>query len=402
MKHTDIVVQRSFAHEAPRPEVKLGTMQVQELIQDFLIYGRQRGYSETTQNSYRFAIADFLDFFKDADLQAIRAADIREWQKWLLSRGLSPDTMNARLYGIRAFLDRAVLHGLLTRNVARQLRMRNLKRRLPRFLTQSEMVRLIEAAQTPRDRALFEVMYATGARVSEICGMRVEQLNRDEHSIKVLGKGQKERLCLFGSKALQAIDAYLRRRQTGPLFAAHDGERKPQQPRGGLSIERKNMVWKAWWRETQTQPNGETKRVLRGKTIASVKECPTREQAQRIMRTTLAGIPHALDIAPAGPLPQPSPGKDLQPISTERIWRILRDTGARIGLPALHPHMLRHSFATHLLENGADLRHIQELLGHENISTTQIYTHVSMTNLRSTMERFHPHWRDGIDEKTKS
>ena len=104
-RSTDIVVQRSFAREAPRPEVKLGTMQVQELIQDFLIYGHQRGYSETTQNSYRFAIADFLDFFKDADLQAIRAADIREWQKWLLSRGLSPDTMNARLCGIRAFLD---------------------------------------------------------------------------------------------------------------------------------------------------------------------------------------------------------------------------------------------------------------------------------------------------------
>ena len=112
------------------------------------------------------------------------------------------------------------------------------------------------------------------------------------------------------------------------------------------------MMWKCWWRETQTLPGGETKRVLCGKTIASVKDCPTREQAQRIMRTTLAGIPHALDIAPTGPLP-PAIGREGPPaLSTQRIWHILRDTGARIGLPGLHPHMLRHSFATHCSKMG--------------------------------------------------
>jgi site-specific recombinase XerD len=401
--------------DSKRPGLALASnaKEVLELTRDFLIFGRQRGYSEATQRSYRFALKNFFNFFKGIDIRTIRPAEIRQWLHWLQSRGASPKTLNVRLSAIRAFLDRAVLHGFVGINVARQLRRRQLQRSLPKFLTQPEMVRLIEAAQNKRDRALLETMYATGARAAELRGMRVENLNRGERTIKVLSKGQKERLMILGTKALGAIDAYLRGRETGPLFATRDDGRERRQrllrvpqtrpaPQGGLSIDRRDKTWMCWWRETRVLPGGKTKRILRGKTVGSLKKFPTRELAQFAMRRVLARIPHALDPAPPrAPRPIPPP-KELRPLSYTHVRQILRDTGARAGLPGLYPHVIRQSFATHLLENGADLRSIQELLGHVAITTTQIYTHCSMTHLRSTLERCHPHWKEKADETTQS
>ena len=144
------------------------------------------------------------------------------------------------------------------------------------------------------------------------------------------------------------------------------------------------------------------KRILRGKTVGSLKKLPTRELAQVAMRRLLARIPHALDpFHPPAPRAINPPRKELLALSYRQLHAIVREAGARVGLH-LTPHTLRHTFATHLLENGANLRYIQEFLGHASITTTQIYTHCSMTHLRSTLERCHPHWKENADESTQS
>jgi integrase/recombinase XerD len=212
-------------------------------------------------------------------------------------------------------------------------------------------------------------MYATGCRISEITGMLIENLDLNGHSVKVLAKGNKELIVPLTDCAAQLLAEYLQDRKTGPVFVAESTFQL-----GGVSRD-KYGTWRGFWRESE--PDGKLK-------MLSVRlgdyELKTKEAAEEALSRHLA----------TRKLPV-KPGRTTA-LAGHSVRSILSTAAKRAGLTCrVYPHLLRHSLATHLLESGMDLRAIQELLGHKSIVTTQIYTHVSVSHLRQTLERFHPH-----------
>jgi site-specific recombinase XerD len=336
--------------------------QLAEFVKDL----RAGGRSEHTITSYEFAIRDFLQFTLGLDILQVTHHDIREWLHWLDVQRYDAQTLAQRKYALSSFFQFLQKIGALTDSPVRFIPNRKVARRLPRVLTVEEVERLIDATETPRDRALIEVMYATGCRIAEIVGMRVEDIS--DRTVRVIGKGDKERIVVLGSCALQSLHAYLQGRTKGPLFVAD-----PIRQRGGVSRD-PHGVWWGFWRETDATTG---KRVMRSVRLGDY-ELRTKESAREALHTYV-------------PVATVQPPR--QAIDAHSIRTILDAAARRAGLPHVHPHMLRHSFATHLLTNGADLRVIQELLGHSSITTTQIYTHVSIGHLEKAIEQFHPHGR---------
>jgi integrase/recombinase XerD len=237
------------------------------------------------------------------------------------SAGLSPRSIARMVAAIRGFYRYLVLNHDLTGNPAEDLHPPRAWPALPRFLSAEDVDALIAQPDVSvprglRDRAMFEVLYATGMRVSELVGLRAADLHLDAGYLTVVGKGSKERLIPVGEQASEWLTRYLR-------------EGRP---------------------------------VLVTATARAVRSAP------RLFVNARGG-----------------------PLSRVGFWKILKTHGRHAGLTSsLSPHVVRHSFATHLLERGADLRAIQMMLGHADLSTTQIYTHVLETRLRNVYERFHP------------
>jgi len=233
-----------------------------------------------------------------------------------MTRGLSPRSVARSVAAVRGLYRFLVLDRRLEHSPAEDLRPPRAWPALPRFLSLEEVDALIAQpdVSTPRglrDRALIELLYATGLRVSELVGIRAVDLRLDEQYLTCIGKGNKERLVPIGEEAAAWVRRYQR-------------EGRPA--------------------------------LLRGRSTP------------RLFLNARGG-----------------------PLGRVGFWKILKGYGRRAGLPpTLSPHVLRHSFATHLLERGADLRAIQLMLGHADLSTTQIYTHVLEARLRSLYDRFHP------------
>ena len=283
-------------------------------VGSFLEYlGVERGASPHTLRSYATDLAEFTGFLAAERIDGLAAADARAVRAFLAElhrRRLSKATIARKLAAIRSCFRFLARRGMLEVNPARQVRSPRLGRRLPSVLPKDEATQLLDAAPEPtvagaRDRALLELLYASGLRVAEGCGLDVDDVDLARRTVRVLGKGDKERVVPVGDTALEALDAYLelRGRERGPLFL---------NARGGRLTPR---------------------------------------SAHRIVgrRARRAGI------------------------------------GQRVT-----PHTLRHSFATHMLGEGADLRLIQELLGHRRLSTTQRYTHVSPEHLMRVYDAAHP------------
>ena len=240
--------------------------------------------------------------------------DLAAHLRRLRQRGLSPRTISRALVSIRGFYVHLVDVADRQDNPALHLSPPRLWRKLPRVLSESDIERLLAAPDvaTPlglRDRSMFELLYATGLRVSELVTLKLSQLRLDFGFLVAFGKGDKERVVPVGEQAEAWIGRYL-------------GEVRPP-----LVQTRHEVVFVNW----------------RGK-----------------------------------------------PMTRQGFWKILRGYGRSLGLEDLSPHRLRHSFATHLLEHGADLRAVQMMLGHADISTTQIYTHIHQQRLRSLYDEFHP------------
>jgi len=277
------------------------------LLEQFLAALRIRNRSPHTVRAYGAAVADFLRFIAGLHAADVTHREVREWLHFFQSEGCSSQTLAQRKYAVASFF--RWLQTAPTRLVPN----RKVSRPLPRVLSAQDVTRLIAAAATPRDRALLEVLYASGCRVEEVCGMQVQDLDWNAGTIRVRGKGNKPRLALLGNPALDALAAHLGTRSSGPVFS--------QKPSG---------------RATGT----------------------------------------------------------ARAIKARGIRKVVDATARRAGLGAgVHPHMLRHSFATHLLESGADLRAVQELLGHASITSTQIYTHTTAAHLLATLKRCHPRWK---------
>jgi integrase/recombinase XerD len=312
-----------------------------ELIESFLQYLRhERGQSEQTQKTYAGLLQKFVVWaekqnvkqWSEVELSHLTAFLLQEQQRQVArerehsNRRLSTSSVYLEIAALRAFYRFAESEKLLARNVAENLSLPRRWQRLPKALTDAEIGQLLTAPAGERpsdlcDQAILELAYASGLRVSELCGARLEQVHLEAGFLTIVGKGAKERVVPVGRAAVAALRRYLE--------------------------------------------------------VARPKLVNRRSPANVFL--TRRGTPFA----------------------RITMWQRIKNRVRRAGVERnVTPHMLRHSFATHLLEHGADLRVIQELLGHASISTTEIYTHVAGQQLRDVHRRFHP--RATMDKKNES
>ncbi|MBA7650691.1 Tyrosine recombinase XerD [subsurface metagenome] len=275
--------------------------------------------SAYTVRNYTADLLDFFGFLRAKGISSLKEVDrltLRDYLSHLMKQGLVKASIARKLSAIRSFYRYLLREGVISISPAATTSSPKLDKRLPSFLTIEEVKRLLEAPdlstpQGQRDRALLELLYASGLRVSELVQLDLEQINLDTHEIRVWGKGAKERAVLMGEPAAKALTTYL----------------------------------------SQGRPKLLSKK---------------RSSALLVNRY-------------GGRLPE------------RRIQRILEKYARLAGIDKkVHPHLLRHTFATHLLDGGADLRVVQELLGHADLSSTQIYTHVTKSQAKKVYLSAHP------------
>jgi len=297
---------------------------MEEFIEQFILYlATERGLSDNYQLSTRRSLEEFTKWLSAAKKitapEDVTLAAITDYLAHCKKRGLSTSSIKLTVIAIKILFRFLLARDLLKSDPAEYIPLPRADRYLPETLNEIQVERLIESIPTRqalglRDRAMVELLYASGLRTSELAGARLENLQLEERIIRVTGKGNKTRLVPVGRKACEAIAEY-------------------------LAKERPGLVKK--------RTGGEIFLSVRGTKMTTV-----------------------------------------------RIWQILKRIARHAGLEVnIYPHLLRHSFATHLLSNGADLRIIQELLGHADVSTTQIYTHVDQQRLKAVHHRYHPRAR---------
>jgi len=297
-----------------------------DLAREFLSYIQvEKGLSTNTLQSYARDITRLKVWAQKngKQLEKLERKDLREWIASMSREGLAPSSVARAVSAARGFFRFLMLDGHIKRHPAEDLHTPQRVSRLPQFLTEEEMERLLFAPDIKtevgvRDRALLEVMYATGLRVSEMCGLKTSDVELDAGLLTCHGKGSKQRRIPIGKSAVHWLQRYASvRKQMG-------SESLPQ-----LFLHR-------------------------GRTL-------TRQAA----------------------------------------WTIIKNYAAQAGVPDISPHTLRHSFGTHLMQHGADSRSVQALLGHADISTTEIYTHITDLHMRKTYDRFHPRARTAGSGKSK-
>jgi integrase/recombinase XerC len=282
-------------------------------IAGFLLHLRnEKNVSPHTERSYRSDLEQLAEFLGDRDPSGIDHQDLRQFLGHLIDRKVKRSSLARKLSSVRAFFKYLNREGIVPGNPARLIATPKQDKRLPAVLTVDDALRLMNAPEgnavdDKRDRAVLETLYSTGIRASELIGINFEDINRNDHLIRIRGKGRKERIVPVGITALDAIDTY--------------SSRKSGTDKGSAVF---------------TGPSGKR-------------------------------------------------------LTARTVQRILGNYRKKLGLSQkASPHTLRHSFATHLLESGADLRAIQELLGHASLSTTQRYTHVNLDSLMETYDKAHP------------
>jgi len=304
---------------------------IEKLLEQFFEHLRyERNVSEHTLRNYRIDLTQFYDHFapadpltgarREPDIRQIDHITIREWLSALHAAQKKKTSIARKLAALRTFFQFLIREGVVEANPARLVNTPRLEKRLPNHLSLEEMVRFIETPDTTtdlgkRDRAMLEMLYATGVRVSELTKLDLRDVDYQNRMVRVMGKRRKERVVPFGEPAQHALLDYL---------------------------------------------------TVRGQFL---QHAPLAERASAAVFLNYQGTR----------------------ITTRSVGRMV-DKYILIcsGIHNISPHSLRHSFATHLLDNGADLRHIQELLGHARLSTTEIYTHVSMERLIEVYDKTHP------------
>jgi len=270
----------------------------------------EKNYSSHTILNYKLDLEEFAKFSGDIDLKQIEYTTLRRFLAHMRERHLKPRSVARKLSSLRAFFKYLQREKIVEKNPAALLVTPKLDKPLPHFLSEAEATQLIEAPKSdnkadPRDKAIFEVLYSTGMRVSELVGLDVDDVDFIGNIARVMGKGKKERMVPIGDTALDALKKYIdtRKVQHKAMFLNKNGSRLSDR-----SV--RNIINKFILKEAMAQH--------------------------------------------------------------------------------VTPHMFRHSFATHLLNRGADLRSVQELLGHVNLSTTQIYTHLTTDKLKMVYDKAHP------------
>ncbi|MCL2680799.1 MAG: site-specific tyrosine recombinase XerD [Coriobacteriia bacterium] len=314
-------------------------------LDDFLAYlNVEQGVSANTLDAYRSDIADYLSWLyrccsgrssahpplhaSCGSLVEVGRSDLADYVLRLHSE-LSTGSVERRLSAVNSFYKYLAREGLAASSPTAGLPRAKLEQRLPDYLSIAQIEALFAALDPDtcdrpllalRDRAMIELLYSSGLRVSELCSLRIDQLSFDQRVVRVMGKGKKERIVPLGSVACQWLESYLSTGRT-PLLTR------------GLSYK------------------GGSYQAISDAVFLTVKGRPLYRQA---------------------------------------VHAAVRDAGQRAGIEGLHPHTLRHTFATHMLDGGADLRALQEMLGHSDLSTTQRYTHLSKEHLREEYLYAHP------------
>ena len=298
-------------------------MELANAISSFLMHVKvEKGLAPNTHSAYKRDLAKFEDFAKKRklELEKISREDLVDFLASLYRQKLDSKTVARHLVSLRNFFRYAQIQDAIVDDPAVNLESPKIRKSLPGYLRIEEVEKLLQLPDAStafglRDRAMLEVLYSTGLRVSELTGLRVTDLDMKIGCVRCIGKGDKERVVPVGKKALAIVERYLRDGRPEIVRGSRGGVGSPF-----LFVNRRG-------------------------------------------------------------------GK----ISRVGVWKILSTYGKQAGLrTSLTPHMLRHSFATHLLERGADLRSVQLMLGHADISTTQIYTHVVEERLKQVYKAHHP------------
>ena len=292
-----------------------------ELVPEFLMYlSTERRYPVSTVSSYRNDINQFLGFIEKkgiSDAGKINKHDIIDYLSSMKEK-YDPASSARKLSAIKTFFKFLSLEKKMEENPAAELESPRLTKKLPDVLSEQEIVDLLESIKQDgkddlRDRALLEIMYATGMRISEVVNLKIHDYDTVAQYIRCMGKGSKERIVPVGKVAADWVDEYI----------------------------------------------GKTRSEIVEKTSSSSGELFLNRRGKKFSRVWL--------------------------------WKIIAKRVAAAGITkSVTPHTFRHSFATHLLTHGADLRSVQEMLGHSSISTTQIYTHVDRSRLREVHKKYHP------------
>jgi integrase/recombinase XerC len=341
----------------------------EELVRRFDRWLFTQKYTDPTRERYVSVVLRFCSYFRTRSVITANHFDIREFLAVQSTQGDGLPTLRGKLYGLRIFFDFLNMGGLVRWVAPRLVAVRPSAPKLPRFLSEMQIYKLLRATRNSRDRALVELIYGTGCRTCEITSMRVEDIDFVARKIRVVGKKNRTRFVLFGRPAAKALREYLRRRQSGYVFL--DG--RPEQ-KGNLS-HFPGRGWCATWRQYSTEhPNGVKCRKFFG-----LRAARSFSEATVIFENTMSKVKTSL-IRPRG----------LKPMCGSSLCNTIRVIGARAGIERVTPRMLRHSYATHLLDHGADVRVIQELLGHQKLQTTQVYTHVSPIQAKRTYTNCHP------------
>jgi site-specific recombinase XerD len=336
----------------------------QELVRRYQLWMIAQHYAAGTQKQYMRTLTAFCEFIEDKQITQLTHNDVLAFLARESARGLTLQSVHGHLNVLRVFYDFLNLGGLVDFVPPRFIRLRSVVRCLPRILSEQAVIKLIAASRTPRDRVLIELLYATGCRISEVATIRLELIDFAKHTIRVHGKGR-TRIVLFGSRAEKAIRAYVRERRHGFLFSC-------DWPRQWGSVYPNRKKWLGKWMDYD--PEGKHKEKSRY--LGSLSDS-TYQQARAKLRKILRNE-HTR-----------RPDRERPPTS-QTLQESVQSAADRAHLGNVTPRMLRHSFATHLLDHGADIRVIQQLLGHAWVQTTQIYTHLSTTRVATTFQRCHP------------
>jgi len=290
---------------------------MKSLIHDFSEYLRiEKRYSPHTVSGYCHDLGRFSNFASDRKVDSLNTSDIREFLILLGEQGLSGASIARCLSSIKSFFKYLCLDKQLDNNPAEILNTPRSYRKLPNVLSSKDIDNLLNCPDKNsflglRDKAMLEILYATGLRVSELVNLKVSELDLEVGCIRTMGKGSKERIVPIGSMAKKAVNNYLLNSRTA---------------------------------------------LLKG------------QNAEEIFVTKRGGC-----------------------MTRQGFWKLLKRYAIQSNIRAsVYPHVLRHAFATHLLERGADLRSVQQMLGHSDISTTQIYTHILRGRLLEIHQQFHP------------
>lgn len=278
-----------------------------QLISEYLNWLEvERGLSRNTIDAYKNDLIGFFDYFQNIeDLDEIKRNNFSEYTMFLASNNISASSITRKIASIKGFFKYVSANREIKANPALAINSPKLPKRLPKVITFEEIKKLLNNRLTVKEKAVFELLYATGLRVSELVNLEIKNVDFKNNLIKTTGKGSKERFVPVGKKAKAALNEYLKQREL----------------------------------------------ILKTKFGSNYKE-------------------NAIFINDNG-----------KKITRQWVYNFIKKQGETIH-KQISPHTIRHSFATHLLENGADLRAVQELLGHSSVVTTQLYTHISKKRLK--------------------